>query len=163
MKRLSAAAVLLLGLGGSALADEAVAPPKEAVGLLEVSADGVQIYACEAKDQSYAWVFRSPEAALFDAQGRQVGIHAAGPSWKLADGSSVVGDKVAEAASPELHAIAWLLLRAKSHDGAGQLANATWIRRAHTHGGAAPEGGCDASHNGETARMRYSATYQFFR
>jgi len=163
MKHWSLAIALLFGVTGTALAEEAAAPPKGAVVLFEFAADGVQTYACEAKDQGYAWAFHGPEAALFDAQGRQIGTHAAGPTWKLADGSSVVGEKIAEAAAPEPHAVPWLLLRVKSHDGAGQLANAAWIRRMNTHGGPAPAGGCDAAHLGETARMRYSATYQFFK
>jgi Protein of unknown function (DUF3455) len=161
MKRLTMAAALLLGFGGTAMAQE-VAPPKGSASLLEVAADGVQIYTCEAKSQSYAWVFRGPEAALFDASGRQIGTHGAGPRWTFADGSSIIGEKVAEAPAPEPNAIAWLLLRVKSHDGTGQLNNAVWVRRANTRGGAAPVGGCDAAHSGETARMRYSAIYQFF-
>ena len=43
--------------------------------LLEVVADGVQIYTCEAKDGGFAWSFKAPEANLFDKQGRQVGTH----------------------------------------------------------------------------------------
>jgi hypothetical protein len=163
MKRLSAVAALLIGFGAAALAEEATAPPKGSTSLIELVGDGVQVYSCDATDRGYAWVFRGPEAALFDAQGRQVGSHGAGPSWKLADGSSVIGEKVAEAASPDPHAIPWLLLRVKSHDGTGQLADAAWVRRANTVGGKAPEAGCDPAHAGETARIRYSAVYQFLR
>ena len=163
MKQLGLAATLLLGLGGTALADDATTPPKTAVSVLEAEADGVQIYVCETKDSGFAWVFHGPEANLFDAQGRQIGTHFAGPSWKLADGSTVVGEKLADAPAPEPHAVPWLLLRAKTHEGTGQLTAAAWIRRANTRGGTAPVGGCDAGHAGETARIRYSATYQFFR
>ncbi len=137
-------------------------PPTTARKVLEVAADGVQIYVCEAKDRAYSWNFRGPEAALFDDQGRQVGSHSAGPTWKLADGSSVTGDKVAQSPSPNADAIPWLLLRVKSHEGKGKLDAASWIRRSETRGGIAPAGGCDATHAGETARMRYSATYLFF-
>ena len=59
-------------------------------------------------------------------------------------------------------AIPWLLLEVKRHARAGSLAAVATIRRADTKGGAAPTTGCDASHLGEQARMRYSATYQFF-
>jgi hypothetical protein len=128
-----------------------------------VVGDGVQVYSCDAGGGGYAWVFRAPEAALFDRAGRQVGSHGAGPRWTLADGSSVLGEKVAEAAAPAPHAIAWLLLRVKSHEGTGRLADAAWVRRASTAGGTAPDGGCDAAHAGETARIRYSAVYEFWR
>ena len=78
------------------------------------------------------------------------------------DGSEVVGEVVAKADAPEPHAIQWLLLRAKSHLGSGALSPVAYIRRADTTGGLAPSTGCDASHLSEQARMRYSATYQFF-
>jgi hypothetical protein len=142
--------------------DSALAPPEGAALLLRVVADGVQIYACEAKDKGAEWVFKSPEATLFDGDGRQVGTHFAGPSWKLADGSVVVGDVAARADAPEAGAIPWLLLRAKSHDGGGTLPNAAFIRRIETRGGAAPKVGCDAAHIADQARMRYSAVYEFY-
>jgi hypothetical protein len=163
MGRLRAAAALLIGLSGTAAAADPTAPPAGATRLLEVAGEGVQIYSCDASGGGYAWTFRAPDAALFDGAGRQVGSHGAGPRWTLADGSSVVGEKTAEAPAPEPRAIPWLLLRVKSHEGAGQLAAAAWVRRARTVGGAAPQGGCDAAHAGETARMRYSAVYEFWR
>jgi hypothetical protein len=130
--------------------------------LLELVADGVQIYTCDAKEGGFGWSFKAPEANLFDRQGRQVGTHFAGPTWKIDDGSVVVGEVVAKTDAPEPGAIQWLLLRAKSHDGSGTLSAAAYIRRAETKGGVAPKTGCDASHLSEQARMRYSATYQFF-
>ena len=145
-----------------AAAEELVMPPAGAKMLLEFRADGVQIYVCESKGQAHAWRFVGPEAALFDSEGRQVGTHGSGPSWKLSDGSSVIGEKTAQSASPDGHSIPWLLLRVKAHEGKGRLDAASWIRRFETRGGAEPAGGCDAVHAGESARMRYSATYQFF-
>ena len=145
------------------MADQAaVMPPAGAPLLLEAQADGVQIYACEATEKGPEWVFKSPEANLFDAEGRQIGTHFAGPSWKLADGSQAVGTPIAKADSPASGAIPWLLLQVKAGKGSGHLAAVTIIRRADTKGGTAPTAGCDASHLGEQARMRYSATYQFF-
>ena len=142
--------------------DAAVGPPAGAALVLRVVADGVQIYACEAKDKGGAWAFKAPEAALFDGDGRQIGTHFAGPTWKLADGSAVVGEVAARADASEAGAIPWLLLRAKSHDGAGTLANAAFIRRVETKGGVAPKSGCDAAHVADQARMRYSAIYEFY-
>ena len=146
-----------------AFADQAaVAPPAGAPLLVEAQGDGVQIYVCEAKDKGPEWVFKAPEANLFDAEGRQIGTHFAGPGWKLADGSEVTAAVLAKAAAPVAGAVPWLLLEVKTHAGSGRLAAVATIRRADTKGGAAPATGCDASHVGEQARMRYSATYQFF-
>jgi len=158
----TAAAVLL---GAAALAAEAeptaVAPPEGSALLLELVADGVQVYTCDAKEGGFVWSFKAPEANLFDRQGRQIGTHFAGPTWKIDDGSAIVGEVVARADAAEPCAIPWLLLRAKSQEGSGTLSGAAYIRRVETKGGLAPKTGCDASHLSAQARMRYSATYQF--
>ncbi len=157
-----AGALLILGTVPALADPAALAPPAGAPLLIEAQADGVQIYACEAKEKGPGWVFKAPEANLFDAKGRQIGTHFAGPAWKLADGSEITGAVVATAAAPALGAVPWLLLGAKTHAGSGGLATVSMIRRVDTKGGAAPATGCDVSHLGEQARMRYSATYQFF-
>jgi hypothetical protein len=158
------AAVVLLGTGGLAAgAAAAVAPPRGSQLVLELFADGVQIYACDPKDDGYSWSFKAPEANLFDKQGRQVGTHFSGPTWSTDDGSEVVGEVVAKADASEPGAIQWLLLRVKSHQGSGPLSTVAYIRRTDTKGGSAPKTGCDAHHLSEHARMRYSATYQFFK
>lgn len=158
------AAAILIGTGGFAAgADQAaVAPPAGASLVLELFADGVQVYTCDPKDDGYGWTFNAPDARLFDKQGRQVGTHFSGPTWELDDGSGVVGEVVAKANAPEPGAIQWLLLRVKSHQGSGALSAVAYIRRTDTKGGAAPSTGCDAHHLSEQVRMRYSATYQFF-
>jgi Protein of unknown function (DUF3455) len=155
----------LIGPGPLTLgADEAaVTPPAGSAMLLELSADGVQIYSCEAKEGRFEWSFKAPEANLFDERGRQAGTHFGGPTWKMVDGSAVVGEVIAKADAPEPGAIPWLLLRAKSHEGSGALSAVAYIRRSETKGGVAPKTGCDAGHLSEQARMRYSATYQFYR
>jgi len=140
----------------------AVAPPAGAKLLLSAPAEGVQIYACQAKGQGFAWAFKSPEAALFDTDGRQIISHFAGPSWKSADGTTLVGEVTAKADAPLPDAVPWLLLKTKSHDGTGPLAKAEFIRRVDTKGGTAPSAGCDAGHAGTEARMRYSALYEFY-
>ncbi len=158
------AAGFLIGMGTFAVnADQTgVAPPQGSTLLLETSADGVQIYTCEAKGTLFEWSFKAPEANLFDKQGRQIGAHFAGPTWKMADDSEIVGEVLAKADAPEKDAIQWLLLRATSHQGQGILSEAAFIRRIDTKGGVAPTTGCDASHVSDQARMRYSAIYQFF-
>jgi hypothetical protein len=158
------AAGILIGTSAFAVnADQTgVAPPQGSSLLLEVLGDGVQIYTCEAKRNLFEWSFKAPEANLFDKQGRQIGAHFAGPTWKMADGSAIVGEVIGKAEAPAKDAIQWLLLRAKSHEGQGILADAALIRRTDTKGGVAPTTACDAGHISEQARMRYSAIYQFF-
>jgi hypothetical protein len=138
-----------------------VAPPGARL-VLETAAQGVQIYKCEQAGDLYRWTFIAPDAALFDETGRQIGTHFAGPSWQLLDTSKIIGEVVAQAPAPEPHAIAWLLLRAKSHEGSGVLTGAELVRRTDTLGGAPPAAACDATHTGTQARMRYTAHYLFY-
>ncbi len=98
---------------------------------------------------------------LFDKQGRQIGTHFSGPTCKLDDGSAVVGDIMAKVDAPKPDAIQWLLLRAKSREGAGTLSAAAYIHRTVTRAGVAPRTGCDANHLSEQARVCYSASYQW--
>ena|SRR5712691_9365783 len=75
---------IFIGAGTSAVnADQtAVTPPQGSTLLLEVVADGVQVYTCEAKDGGFDWVFKAPEANLFYKQGWQIGSHFGGPTGK---------------------------------------------------------------------------------
>jgi hypothetical protein len=160
----------MLGVSGAltlfcaaALADApSLAPPAGARVVLRSIADGVQIYACETAGNGFAWVFKAPEALLFDEAGRQLGKHFAGPSWQALDGSTVTAEVAAKADAPAAGAIPWLLLRAKTHSGAGQFAEIGFVQRVETKGGMAPATGCDAAQQGKEARMRYSATYVFY-
>jgi Protein of unknown function (DUF3455) len=163
-RRLRYAALLwVIASASRALGQEPLVPaPQGARLLLEAAAQGVQIYACEKAGNTYRWVFKAPDAVLFDNTGRQIGIHFAGPAWQLADGSKITGEVVAQAPSPEPHAIAWLLLRVKSHDGSGALSAASLVRRVDTQAGVAPAGACDATQASTEARMRYSARYLFY-
>jgi hypothetical protein len=159
------AAALAAGLLLTAVAQAAPAEidaPNGAKRLLAAAAEGVQIYACESGAQGFAWVFKAPEAALFDGDGRQIISHFAGPSWKAEDGTTLVGEVMAKADAPKPGAIQWLLLRVKSREGSGPLAKAAFIRRIDTAGGTPPAAGCDAGHAGKVARMRYSAVYEFY-
>lgn len=163
MRRMAGASAVIAAAAGAAFAAEPLVPPPAGAPLvLEAMADGVQIYACEAKDQGFAWILKAPEAKLTDRDGRQVATHFAGPTWKASDGSAVVGEVVARADAPGNGSIPWLLLRAKSHDGAGTFAAVAFIRRSLTKDGAAPAGGCDAAHRGTELRVAYSALYQFY-
>jgi Protein of unknown function (DUF3455) len=123
---------------------------------------GVQIYVCQQVAAGYGWVFRAPQATLFNRGEQVAGTHYVGPTWEANDGSKVVGARVAGfAADPS--AIPWLLLVAVSHDGDGRMANVTFIQRLDTAGGLAPAKVCDAAHAGSVEGVDYAATYFFYK
>jgi len=131
----------------------------------EMRATGVQIYDCKpgnADPTRFEWVFRAPEADLYDAAGRKAGKHYAGPSWEADDGSKVVGEVKARDDGPDTNAIPWLLLGAKSTSGAGVLSQTESIQRVRTAGGKAPAGGCSSAQAGQELRVPYTATYYFY-
>ena len=124
---------------------------------------GVQIYDCQATKSGFEWVFRSPEAVLFNGSAQLLGTHFAGPTWQSLDGSRVVGARVASADASNPKSIPWLLLRASSHEGTGMLSTVTYIQRLLTGGGTAPPAeACDEAHSGEEARASYIAAYYFY-
>jgi len=132
---------------------------------LEAQASGVQIYECRAnKDDAkrFEWVFKAPEAQLFDKAGKVIGKHYAGPTWESDDGSKVVGEVKAKDAGPDPKSIPWLLLAAKSSSGDGALGRTRSVQRLHTAGGNAPAVGCDQANQGKEARVPYKAVYRFY-
>jgi hypothetical protein len=124
-------------------------------------AEGVQIYTCAAKDGAHAWAFKAPEARL-ESGGKAAGKHYAGPTWEALDGSKVVGARV-EGATPDPSAIPWLLLRAASHDGKGQMADVSFVQRIQTTGGNPAKDGCGPANVGAELRVPYRAVYCFLR
>ncbi len=133
--------------------------------ILRAQGRGVQIYICAVQpDQPgrYDWRFVAPEANLFGPDGARIGRHYAGPTWEGADGGKVVGDPRAKAPSPDPTAIDWLLLSAKSANGAGMLGTVSYVQRVDTVGGRAPNGGCSAANAGKETRVPYSAEYDFY-
>jgi hypothetical protein len=87
----AAAGILPVSGAFAVCADEAaVRPPQGSALLLEVVAEGVQIYACEAKDNGFVWKFRAPAADLFDTQGRQFGAHFDGVVGESHEGSGTL-------------------------------------------------------------------------
>jgi FtsP/CotA-like multicopper oxidase with cupredoxin domain len=137
-------------------------PPANQQLLLQVHADGFQIYTCKADGAQFAWSLKAPEAQLTDKNGKPFGKHFAGPSWEANDGSRVTGKAVANAPSPDPNSIPWLLLTVVSWSGEGKLARVASIQRINTKGGVAPTSGCDAAHGGSEFRSPYSADYAFF-
>jgi hypothetical protein len=118
---------------------------------------GVQIYTNDTAHS--AWVFKAPEAVLFDADGNIVGIHYAGPTWESESGSTVVGRAVTNA--PAANTIPWLLLQARTTEGPGIFERTTYIQRVHTTGGRAPSTAPLPSD--VEVRVPYTAEYYFYR
>jgi Protein of unknown function (DUF3455) len=144
---------------------ETLKVPNTQVLSLETQATGVQIYECNAsKDDPtrFKWVFKAPEAELFDSAGKKIGRHYAGPTWDSTDGSRVVGEVKARDNGPDPNAIPWLLLSAKSTPGNGVLSQTQSIQRVHTVGGKAPAKGCNQAKVGKETRVAYKAAYYFF-
>lgn len=131
--------------------------------VLQAKGEGVQIYTCTEANGALKWVLKAPDAKLLDSSGKEIGSHFAGPAWKLSDGSQVQGALIASMPSPQAGSVSWLLLRAKAGTATGTFADVAFIRRTETHGGAAPESGCQASGDlGKIAQIPYSAKYTFY-
>ena len=163
-------AVLTSGYAADSSATTPVVPdavkvsPSEVL-LFTAKARGVQIYVGQAsKDDptKYEWVFKAPEADLFDAQGKKIGHHFAGPTWKSTDGSSVAGALKGHVPSPDASAVPWLLVSAKSHEGKGVFSPVTSIQRLETTGGKAPAGAPTQANVGKELRVPYTAVYYFY-
>jgi hypothetical protein len=130
-----------------------------------VPAKGVQIYECRTKAGAngvYEWAFVAPDAELFDARGKPIGRHGAGPYWEAADGSRIVGSVKARADAPAAGAIPWLLIEAKSAGPAGSFSRVTRIQRVNTMGGTAPSKPCTGDTVGKQDSVQYTADYRFF-
>jgi hypothetical protein len=153
------------GIGAVPTVPENLKAPAGQTVSLVTRATGVQIYDCKpSKDDParFEWVFRAPEADLFDPTGKRIGKHYAGPTWESNDGSKVVGEVKARDDGPDVNAIPWLLLSAKSTSGAGILGRTVSVQRVDTVGGKAPADGCSQAQAGKEARAPYSATYYFY-
>jgi hypothetical protein len=129
-------------------------------------AKGVQIYQCQAKkDQAgeFEWLFKAPEADLFDRRGKKkLGTHYGGPTWESKDGSKVVGKVKTRVDARKPDAIPWLLLEAQQVEGSGIFGKITSIQRLDTVGGKAPANGCSSTTVGKEVRVDYTATYYFY-
>jgi hypothetical protein len=128
-------------------------------------ARGVQIYECgvnKADPARFEWIFKAPEAELFDQAGNRIGKHYAGPTWESDDGSKVVGAAKARDDGPDANAIPWLLLSATSAEGNGIFGKIQNVQRVKTAGGKAPADECSQALLGKVARVNYRATYNFY-
>lgn len=126
---------------------------------------GAQVYGCRASATAasgFEWTFVAPAAVLLDDAGTIAGTHFAGPTWQGNDASSVMGEVLERAPSPDPGAIPWLLLRGTPAGAPGIFGSVTYIQRLDTTGGVAPTTGCDGDSAGTIARVPYTATYAFY-
>jgi hypothetical protein len=137
-------------------------PPGNEV-LLRALAVGFQIYDCRDTGGGFEWVFRAPEAGLFNGNLQLLGTHYAGPTWQALDGSRVVAARVDGSNAPNPESVPWLLLQAVSHEGSGTFSGVTYIQRLLTGAGVAPPAeSCNAKHVADEARVEYIAVYYFY-
>ncbi|HEX6676305.1 MAG TPA: DUF3455 domain-containing protein [Actinomycetes bacterium] len=135
-------------------------PPAGQQQVLEALGKGAQVYDCDAATGK--WTFREPAATL-NRHGRQIGIHYAGPTWELFDGSKVTAAAKVNVPAPHPDKdIPWLLLQATSNAGGGTLSTVDYVQRLFTEGGVAPNGGtCDPASD-KSVGVPYTATYVFW-
>jgi hypothetical protein len=149
--------ILLASPAGAELPDTIAAPGETLV--VVVHAQGAQVYECKADTAGkLVWQFREPIAALL-IDGKTVGLHFAGPSWELADGSAITGKVTGRAAGATAMDIPLLKLDATPQRESGLLAGVDTIQRLNTKGGVA-QGPCEA---GTFLNVAYSADYAFYR
>jgi hypothetical protein len=168
-KFIGAALAALHVAGGAIAATTATIPtalvPTGEQAVERVAARGVQIYSCRVSAVSPTgaeWLFIAPEAELFDAQGKSIGRHYAGPNWEAHDGSRIAGSVKARADAPQPGAIPWLLLSAQSTGKQGRFSRVTSVQRIDTAGGSAPTHPCSTAQLGTTAKVPYTADYVLF-
>jgi len=82
------------------------------------TASGIQVYSCEYDAQHHlAWVFKSPQATLYDTSGHALIMHSAGPSWEAEDGSRIVLRKCEDGYDPTNRSAAQVYIQERMKDG----------------------------------------------
>jgi len=153
---------------------------------LEGHAVGTQNYVCVPSASGFAWTLFTPEATLFNDDGKQLTTHFFSPNpdpseegairatWLHSRDSSSVWAKTVPGGSSNderfvaLGAIAWLKLErvgtAVGPEGGDTLAHTSFVQRLNTVGGSAPADGCaEAADVGKKAFVPYRADYFFYR
>ncbi|CAG4898997.1 DUF3455 domain-containing protein [Paraburkholderia gardini] len=155
------------GLAACCIATAQATPPPELQPagaqhvVASLDASGVQIYVCRRDQNNHlAWVFKAPQADLYDGSGKLVAKHYAGPTWEATDGSRITGKVLQQMPnSQQPGSIPLLLLQATSAGGPGQLASVRYVQRWNTRGGIAPLHPC--TREGQEGRSPYLADYVF--
>ena len=128
---------------------------------LQLTSRGVQIFRCEKRDTGAAWVFRQPQADLFDADGKPVGKHGANFSFEHNDGSRLVSTITAYDEPSKSTDLRWLLLTTRSF-GKGALEDVGYVQRVNTSGGM-PPARCDPSQLNQLLRVDFTSDFVFYR
>jgi hypothetical protein len=142
---------------------------------------GTQNYVCLPSGSGFAWTLFTPDATLFDHNGRQLTTHVFRPNpfedgtfrpaWQHARDTSTVWARLGVASADPAFvapgAIPWLLLEVAGAGagpkGGNALTATTQIHRVNTFGGAAPLTGCSGSGDvGKKELVPYTADYFFY-
>lgn len=180
----------LVALAHAAHAADLIAPPLPAelrvpTGhelFLSGHAIGTQDYVCLPSPNGMGWSLFTPQATLFARDDRQLMTHYFSPdpedndtlraTWQDSRDTSAAWARVVKPSSDPAFvqpgAIPWLLLEVvgtrDTLDGGGRLADASFVQRVRTKGGAAPSAGCTATADiGKKAVVPYTADYLFYR
>ncbi|QSR86242.1 DUF3455 domain-containing protein [Candidatus Methylacidiphilum infernorum] len=125
-------------------------------------AKGVQIYVSKPKKGGknvFEWTLLSPEATLLNQSGKKIGSHYSGPTWQSVDGSKIIAFLPPEQKVEQKGAIAWLLLKIKTHEGKGILSQVHYVIRTDTLGGLPPR--TPPRKENQTIKVPYKAVYLF--
>jgi hypothetical protein len=155
---------LAAAFAAPALAEPVAPPAAFDVGarpvILQVHAEGVQLYECKADAAGHAaWTFREPVATLMRGD-ETVGRHYAGPHWELTDGSLVKGKAAMTLPGAGPDDAALLKLDVVENRGVGALKDAALVLRLNTHGGGLKG---DCAEAGAFRSVPYTAEYVFLR
>jgi hypothetical protein len=134
--------------------------PSDREPVLQLSAQGVQIFRCEKREGGFVWVFRQPDAQLFDNSGKVVGRHGASFSFEHNDGSRLTATIAAYDDATKSTDLRWLLLTTRSF-GKGAFEGVTHVQRVNTKGGIPPDR-CDASQLNSLLRVDFTADFVYY-
>ena len=147
-------------------------------------ATGTQNYVCLPTATGFKFTLFTPEATLFNENGKQIITHYFSPNpdeagnvvratWQSRDTSTVWGsvgpnDSSSDSAFVKPGAIAWLKVTVVGNEegpsGGDKLTQTTFIQRLNTNGGLAPATGCASpSDVGHEAFVPYTADYFFYK
>jgi hypothetical protein len=150
-------------------------------------ATGTQNYSCqpcvagtEGCDNGVAFALFTPQATLFNDNGKQIITHFNSPNpiennlvratWQHSQDTSRIWAKITGSATVSRTAIAWLRLQVKEvgalagPTGGRKLTGTTFIQRVNTSGGLAPATGCNSPADlGAKAFVPYTADYVFYK
>ncbi|MBV8588243.1 MAG: DUF3455 domain-containing protein [Verrucomicrobia bacterium] len=144
----------------SSIAQDFLRLPENSAVVSAVTAEGVQIYESKRSPSGgFQWSFKAPEADLKSPSGEILGKHAAGPSWTMNDGSSIVGNLPPLEDLDASKGVPWLLVSVKTKSGSGILNRVDYVLRVAVEGGVSPAE--PPQRDGETVSVRYRAIYLF--